>query len=574
MLARRQNRLVGDRVPAGSIDKHDARDLADATLAAVRAAVEAGELAVPVPSKATVERTRNPEHGDYATNLALQLAKAAGKPPREVAEIIAGRLRQAPGIAEVAVAGPGFLNLRLAEDALGELAKTVINAGRLYGHAARRTGVRVNLEFVSANPTGPVTLASSRWAAVGDALSRLLEAAGYDVGTEYYFNDAGSQVDRFGESLYAAAVGQPTPENGYAGAYVAEVAAQVLDDHPGLLDQPYDKAVDVFTRDGIALMLAGIKLSLRDFGVDFNVWFSERTLHEKGELEGAVSRLRDQGHVFEREGAVWLRTTDFGDDKDRVLVRGNGEPTYFCADAAYYLDKRQRGFDRCIYMLGADHHGYVGRLRAIAAAFGDDPDETLEVLIGQFVNLLRGGEPVKMSKRAGNFVTLDDFVELVGVDAARYSLVRASTDSALDLDLDVITKHTSENPVWYVQYVHARTAGIRRNAEGLGVSYDLDTVDVGLLGHEREGDLLRALGEFPRIVAAAAELRAAHRVARYLEETVAPAFHRFYDACQVLPKGDEQLTPLHSARLLLVDATRTVVANGLSLLGVSAPDRM
>lgn len=549
-------------------------DLADAILAAVRAAVEAGDLAVPAPSKATVERPRNPEHGDYATNIALQLAKPAGKPPREVAEIIAGRLRQAPGVTQVDVAGPGFLNLRLAEDALGSIARTVVAAGRLYGHSATRTGVRVNLEFVSANPTGPVTLASSRWAAVGDALARLLEAAGYDVGTEYYFNDAGSQVDRFGESLYAAAAGQPTPENGYAGAYVAEVAAQVLADHPGLLDEPYEKAVDVFTRDGIALMLAGIKLSLRDFGVDFNVWFSERTLHEKGELEAAISRLRDQGHVFEQDGAIWLRTSDFGDDKDRVLVRSNGEPTYFCADAAYYLDKRQRGFDRCVYMLGADHHGYVGRLRAIAAAFGDDPDQTLEVLIGQFVNLLQNGEPVKMSKRAGNFLTLDDLVEAVGVDAARYSLVRASTDSMLDLDLDVLTKQNSDNPVWYVQYVHARTAGIRRNAEAVGVSYDLDTVDVGLLGHERESDLLRALGEFPRIVAAAAELRAAHRVARYLEETVAPAFHRFYDACQVLPKGDEEIGPLHSARLLLVDATRTVVANGLSLLGVSAPDRM
>jgi arginyl-tRNA synthetase len=348
----------------------------------------------------------------------------------------------------------------------------------------------------------------------------------------------------------------------------------VLADHPGLLELPHDKAVDIFTRDGIALMLAGIKLSLRDFGVDFDVWFSERTLHEKGELEAAVERLRAQGHVFEQDGAVWLRTTDFGDDKDRVLVRSNGEPTYFCADAAYYLDKRQRGFDRCVYMLGADHHGYVGRLRAIAAAFGDDPDDTLEVLIGQFVNLFQNGEPVKMSKRAGNFITLDDLVEAVGVDAARYSLVRASTDSPLDLDLDIISKHTSDNPVWYVQYVHARTAGIRRNAEGVGVSYDLDTVDVGLLGHDRESDLLRALGEFPRIVAAAAELRAAHRVARYLEETVAPAFHRFYDACVVLPKGDEEAAPLHSARLLLVDATRTVVANGLSLLGVSAPDRM
>jgi arginyl-tRNA synthetase len=549
-------------------------DLADAILSAVRGVIDDGELAVAVPSSVTVERPRNPAHGDYATNVALQLAKPAGRPPREVAEIIATRLRAADGVVAVDIAGPGFLNLRLADDALGAIARTVLRTGRQFGHSATRTGVRLNLEFVSANPTGPVTLASSRWAAVGDALSRLLEAAGYDVGTEYYVNDAGSQIDRFGESLYAAAAGRPTPDNGYAGDYVTEVAAQVVADHPGLLEEPYEKALDVFTRDGIALMIAGIKLSLRDFGVDFDVWFAESTLHEKGELEAAVTRLREQGNVYEGDGALWLRTSDFGDDKDRVLRRSDGEPTYFCADAAYYLDKRQRGFDRCVYMLGADHHGYVNRLRAIAAAFGDDPDETVEVLIGQFVNLLRAGEPVKMSKRAGTFITLDDLVEAVGVDAARYSLVRASTDSMLDLDLDVLTRQSSENPVWYIQYVHARTAGIRRNAEALGIAYDLDTVDVGLLGHDREGELLRALGEFPRVVAGAAELRAAHRVARYLEETVAPAFHRFYDACQVLPRGDEEPGPLHAARLLLVDATRTVVANGLSLLGVSAPDRM
>jgi arginyl-tRNA synthetase len=549
-------------------------ELADAVLAAVRDAVDAGELKVAVPKTVTIERSRGPEHGDYASNVALQLAKPAGRKPREVAEVVAGRLRGLDGLAKIDIAGPGFLNLFLADDAMGSIARTVVRTGSQYGHSATRTGVRVNLEFVSANPTGPITLASSRWAAVGDALARLLEAAGYDVGTEYYINDAGNQIEKFGASLRAAARGKKTPEDGYAGAYVKDVAAQVVADNPGATKLSKQESIELFTREGIELMLQSIKASLRDFGVEFDTFFSEQTLHDSGALTAAVDRLKAQGNVYERDGAVWLRTTDFGDDKDRVLVRGNGELTYFAADAAYYLNKRERGFDRCVYMLGADHHGYVGRLKAIAAAFGDDPMDTLEVLIGQFVNLIKDGKPVKMSKRKGNFLTLDDLVDAVGVDAARYSMVRASTDSTLDLDIDVLTRQSSDNPVWYVQYVHARTAGIRRGAEALGVKYDLETVNVGLLSHDREGDLLRALGEFPRVVAGAAELRGAHRVARYLEEDVAPAFHRFYDSCQVLPKGDEPAGELHAARLLLVDATRTVVENGLSLLGVSAPDRM
>ncbi len=549
-------------------------ELSAAVVDAVRAAVDAGELAVPVPATAVVERPKVKEHGDYATNVALQLAKPAGRPPREVAELLAARLRGLPAVAGVEVAGPGFLNFRLAEAALGEVARTVVRDDAGYGQNDTLTGQRLNLEFVSANPTGPLHLGHVRWAAVGDALGRLLEASGAEVTREYYFNDAGAQIDRFTESLLAASRGEPPPENGYGGAYVGEIARAVLANHPDLLAQPEEKALEVFRREGLELMFDEIKASLADFGVHFDVYFSERTLHDAGELAEAVERLRAMGHVYDHEGAVWLRTTDFGDDKDRVLVKGDGSPTYFCADAAYYLDKRKRGFDRVVIMLGADHHGYLGRMKAMAACFGDDPDTNLELLIGQMVNLFRGGEPVRMSKRAGNIVTLEDLVEAVGVDAARYSLARASVDSSLDLDLDLISRQVNDNPVFYVQYAHARIASLLRNAAELGIDRGpADGFQPGLLVHERESDLLGALGEFPRIVGSAAELREPHRVARYLE-SLAGTYHRFYDACRVLPMGDEEATDLTRARLWLCEATRTVLANGLTLLGVTAPERM
>jgi arginyl-tRNA synthetase len=547
-------------------------ELADAVVGAVRDAVAAGDLDVPVPATATVERPKVPEHGDYATPVALQLAKPARRRPREIAELLAGRLRERPGIAAVEIAGPGFLNIRLAGGALGEIARTVVLAGDGYGRSSAGSGVRVNLEFVSANPTGPVTLASTRWAAVGDTLARLLAATGDQVGTEYYFNDAGAQIERFGRSVLAVARGEEPPEDGYQGGYVAEVAQRVLKDNPGLLDEPADAALAVATSDGIALMLAQIKASLHDFGVDFDVWFSERTLHEDGSLEAAVEQLRAHGHTYSADGALWLRTTDFGDDKDRVIIRSNGAPTYFSADAAYYLNKRRRGFDRVLILLGADHHGYIGRLRAMAACFGDDPTQTIEIIIGQMVNLFRGGQPVRMSKRAGTFLTLEDLVDTVGVDAARYSLVRSSMDSTLDLDLDLLLKRSNDNPVFYVQYAHSRIRSVMRAAEALGLAVD-PGADVSLLTQPREGDLLRQLGEFPRVVAGAAELRAPHRVPRYLEE-LAGTYHRFYDACRILPQGDEDPTPLTGARLLLAEATRVVLAAGLALLRVSAPERM
>ncbi|MCA1824300.1 MAG: arginine--tRNA ligase [Mycobacteriales bacterium] len=555
-------------------------ELADVVRATVASLVDAGELAPPAPSAITVERPRQKEHGDYATNVALQLAKNAGRPPRELAESIATRLRAADGIATVDVAGPGFLNIRLDESALGELARHVVTAGDRYGHTEHNSGQRLNLEFVSANPTGPVHVGATRWAAVGDALGRLLEASGASVTREYYFNDVGGQIDTFAESLFARArqahgVDVELPDDAYEGAYVAELAARIASDNPGVLEEPAEKAVEVFRRDGVALMVESIKASLETFRVHFDVWFLERSLHESGAVDAAVARLREHRHVYDGDGAVWLRTTDFGDDKDRVLVRSGGEPTYFAKDAAYYLDKRNRGFDRVVIMLGADHHGYIGRMRAMVACFGDNPDETLELLVGQLVNLVRGGEPVRMSKRAGNFVTLDDLIEVVGVDAARYTLARSSVDSPMDLDVDFVTRQDPENPVFYVQYAHARIASLLRHASDLGIERgDLADFDPALLSHEREAALLGSLGDFPRVVTSAATLREPHRVARYLED-LAGAYHRFYDACRVLPGADTAPDPaVTRARLVLCEATRVVLANGLALLGVTAPQRM
>ncbi|HEX2771590.1 MAG TPA: arginine--tRNA ligase [Micromonosporaceae bacterium] len=550
--------------------------LAEAVLAAARAVVaERGLDPSVLPATTSVERPRNPEHGDYASTLALQLAKRVGLPPRELATALADQLARTEGVKSVEIAGPGFLNVRLEAAAAGQLARAVVEAGPAYGRSERLAGQKINLEFVSANPTGPVHIGAVRWAAVGDALSRLLRATGADVGTEYYFNDAGSQIDRFARSLLAAAKGEPTPEGGYAGAYIAEIADEVVARRPDVLGLDEAAAVDVFRVEGVALMFDEIRSSLAQFGVRFDTYFNEKDLHDRGELDLAVSRLREQGNTYEAEGATWLRTTDFGDDKDRVLVRSNGEFTYFAADCAYYLDKRERGFDRVVIMLGADHHGYIGRMRAMAACFGDNPDEHLEILIGQMVNLVRDGEPVRMSKRAGTYLTLEDLVESIGVDAARYALARYSADSPIDLDVEVWTRAKNDNPVYYVQYVAARTASVARNAIEVGLSRgDAAAFRPELLDHEKENELLKALGEFPAIVAAAAELREPHRVARYLEHDVAGAYHRFYDNCRILPRGDEEITDLHQARLWLNDATRTVIANGLELLGVSAPERM
>jgi len=546
-------------------------DLSSAVRAAVQAAVDAGDLTVAVPDEVRIERPKVKEHGDYATSVALQLAKPAGRPPREVAEALAVRLREAPGFAAVDVAGPGFLNITLDSAAQGEIARTVVSAGSDYGRGDTLAKQQINLEFISANPTGPLHLGHARWAVVGDALGRVLSAAGADVTREFYINDRGVQMDHFGRSLMAVAHGRPVPSDGYHGDYVPDLSARIVAGTPGITDLPEQEQLAAFREEGYRMQLDEQREELDRFRTHFDVWASERDLHASGAVERGLARLREQGHVFEKEGAVWLRTTDFGDDKDRVLVRSDGGYTYFASDTAYYVDKRARGFDVAIYMLGADHHGYVGRLKAIAACAGDDPETTVAVLIGQMVKILKDGEELRLSKRAGTIVTLAEFVELAGLDTVRYTLARYPSDSPLTLDIDVITRQTSDNPVFYVQYAHARIASLLRNAGELGV--DKGELRPELLDHDREGDLLRALGEFPRAVATAAELREPHRVARYLEE-LAGTYHRFYDACRVLPRGDEETTDLHRARLWVVEATRVVLANGLGLLGVTAPERM
>ncbi len=521
-----------------------------------------------------MERPRNPEHGDYASTMPLQLGKKAGVPPRELASALAEELSSRPGIKSVEIAGPGFLNIRLDAAAAGVLARDVVLAGAEYGNTDRLAGLRINLEFVSANPTGPVHIGGVRWAAVGDALSRLLRAAGADVGTEYYFNDAGSQIDRFARSLYAAAKGEPAPEDGYGGAYIGEIAQAVIGQAPGVLEEAEPAALETFRRLGVELMFAEIKQSLAEFGVHFDTYFNEKDLHDRGELQEALDRLTEQGHVYEADGATWLRTTDFGDDKDRVVRKSDGDWTYFAADCAYYLDKRKRGFEKVVIMLGADHHGYIGRMKAMVACFGDDPAANLEILIGQLVNLVRDGEPVRMSKRAGTVITLEDFVDALGVDATRYALARVSSDQPIDIDIEKWTRASNDNPVHYVRYVAARTASVARNAADIGLTRgEPEDFHPELLTHEKEHSLLKALGDYPGVVATAAELREPHRVAHYLEK-VAGEFHRFYDKCRVLPVGDEPITDLQRSRLWLNDATRTVIANGLALLGVSAPERM
>jgi arginyl-tRNA synthetase len=547
--------------------------LADTVLAAATAALAERHLDPSVlPSTVSVERPRSPDHGDYASTVALQAAGRAGLPPRELAEAIAARLINDPAIRGVEVAGPGFLNIRLVPAAAGTIAGLVVEQGDRYGHGTALTGQHVNLEFVSSNPTGPVHLGGVRWAAVGDALARLLRAQGAAVTTEYYFNDAGAQIDRFTDSLLAAAGHEPPPEDGYLGEYVDDIAAAVVRDHPDVLGRSAAEARETFRSAGVALMLDEIKASLDDFGVHFDVYFSENDLRGAGELEAVVGVLRASGHVYEADGATWVRTTDYGDDKDRVIIRSNGEFTYFAADCAYYRNKRSRGFDKILIVLGADHHGYVGRMRAVAASLGDDPDQTLEILIGQMVNLVRDGQPARMSKRAGMITTIDDIVDAIGTDAARFALARYSLDSAIDIDLDMWTRRSIDNPVYYVQYAHARIASLDRKAAESGISRG-DSYDPGVLSLPRESDLLKALADFPAVVAAAAELRQPHRVARYLED-LAGTYHRFHDACRILPRDDAPLEDVGRARLWLADATRIALADGLGLLGVGAPERL
>ena len=532
----------------------------------------AGSSAELTVADITIDRPKNRDHGDWASNIAMKLAKSIGTNPRELATEIAAALAATPGIASVDVAGPGFINVRLDAATAGALAKTIVDQGAAFGTNQSRVEEIINLEFVSANPTGPIHLGGTRWAAVGDSLARILSSQGAQVTREYYFNDHGSQIDRFARSLVAAYLGEPAPEDGYGGGYIADIARRVELAYDGDLTalSPEDLQ-EAFRAQGVAFMFDEIKTSLHEFGVDFDVYFHENDLHKSGAVERAIARLTELGHMYEADGALWLRTTEFGDDKDRVVIKSDGQPAYISGDLAYYLDKRERGFNRCIIMLGADHHGYVQRLMAMCAAFGDEPQVNLQILIGQMVNLVRDGQPMRMSKRAGTVVTLEDLVEIVGVDAARYSLTRSSADSNLDVDLDVLQKRTNDNPVFYVQYAHARTHNVGVNAAQAGV--DRSEFAPELLDHATESALLGALQEFPRMVAFAADVREPHRVARYLEE-LAGLYHRWYDNCRVTPLGDEPVTAVHRTRLWLNDATGQVIRNGLGLLGVSAPERM
>jgi arginyl-tRNA synthetase len=558
------------------------QELAGHIKAALLSAISSGQLNLSpedVPTEIVVERPKNLDHGDWATNVAMQVGKKAGLNPRAAAEILQPFMEALAGVEAVEIAGPGFINLRLSAASQGELARDIVAKGKDFGRGTQLAGKKINVEFISANPTGPLHLGHTRWAAVGDAIARVLEAEGAESAREFYINDLGVQMDKFGTSVKAAALGEAIPEDGYHGAYIPELAEQVVSQNPGIKDLPEPQRSDAFRDAAYALQLADQKRVLDNFNTHFDVWYSEKSLHTSGAVDRGFEKLKSQGHMFIEEGATWLRTSDFDDDKDRVLIKADGALTYFASDTAYYVDKRNRGYDLCIYLLGADHHGYVNRLRAVAACAGDNPDENIQILIGQMVKMLKNGEEVRLSKRAGNIITLEDLVDEVGVDAARYSLIRYPVESPLVLDLDLLVSNTNDNPVYYVQYAHARIASVVRNAAELGLipantsDWDPATFDPSQLTDDREGALLGLLADYPRVVASAAELREPHRIARYIEE-VATSYHSFYAACRVLPQGDESVTELNIARLWLCAATRQVIFNGLELLGVSAPDRM
>jgi arginyl-tRNA synthetase len=548
-------------------------ELSAAIIKAIAAVQASGKLAAgELPTEVVVERPKNRQHGDWSTNVAMQLAPKFDLSPRAFAELITGELKKISGVEGVEIAGPGFINLSVSAASVGSIAKVIVETGVSYGRGNELAGVKLNLEFVSANPTGPIHMGGTRWAAVGDSLARVFEAQGAVVTREYYFNDHGAQIDRFARSLLAKAKGEAAPEDGYGGDYIQEIADRVLaETAEDILNLPQDQSQEAFRAAGVDLMFAEIRESLHDFGVDFDVYFHENSLYESGAVQKAIEKLRKLGHIFEEDGAVWLRSSTFGDDRDRVVIKSDGEAAYIAGDLAYYLDKRERGFDRCIYMLGADHHGYVPRMMALCAAFGDEPGVNLEILIGQMVNLVRDGEPVRMSKRAGTVVTMEDLVSVVGVDAARYALVRSSINSQLDIDLAQLQKKTNDNPVFYVQYAHARTAQVAKNAASLMV--DRSEFIPELLDHETENALLAKLGEFPGVLSHASEYREPHRVARYLEE-VAGAYHRWYDSCRVTPLSGGEVESIHRTRLWVNDAAGVVLSNGLRVLGVSAPERM
>jgi arginyl-tRNA synthetase len=552
--------------------------VAEAILKALEIATNSKLLACAIPTKLTLERPKNREHGDYATSVALSLAKPANLPPRVIAQVIidtltSNDLLRPSGINKVEIAGPGFINITLETASQAAAVVKIISLGKKFGTGDLLAGKKINLEFVSANPTGPLHLGHTRWAAVGDSLGRVLSAAGAQVTREFYVNDRGNQMDLFGASIRAAALNQPRPDDGYHGAYIEELAKEIVKSNPAFTSLPESESISAFRDAGHKLQLDEQNQVLNNFGTHFDIWFSEKSLYENNFFNHSLQKLKSKGHVFELDGATWLRTTDFGDDKDRVMIKSDGSFAYFASDSAYYVSKKERGFNLCIYMLGADHHGYVGRIKALAACAGDDPEKDVEVLIGQMVKIIEGGEEIKLSKRAGTIITLEELVEKVGKDAARYTLIRYPTDTPMVMDVDLLRKNTNDNPVYYVQYAHARICAVLRNAKEIGIDFGIDKFKPELLTHERERELIGLLAEFPRVVASAAEMREPHRVARYIED-LAGQYHRFYNDCRVLPLGDEKATELNSSRATLCQATAQVISNGLDLLGVSAPEKM
>jgi arginyl-tRNA synthetase len=547
-------------------------------LKALDIAKSEGQISCDVPSQLILDRPKNRDHGDYATSIALALAKEANMQPGVIAKVIVktltdNKLLTAAGISKVDIAGPGFINITLESASQGVVVTEILTAGKKFGTSNTLVGKKINLEFVSANPTGPLHLGHTRWAAVGDSLGRVLSAAGAQVSREFYVNDRGNQMDLFGASIRAAALGKARPEDGYHGEYIEDLAKEIVKSNPQITQLAESESISAFTQAGYKLQLEQQRKVLDNFGTHFDTWFSERSLYEDNFFNHSLDKLKKEGHVFEQEGAIWLRTTDFGDDKDRVMIKSDGTFAYFASDSAYYVSKRERGFNLCIYMLGADHHGYVGRIKALAACAGDDPEKDVEVLIGQMVKIIEDGAELKLSKRAGTIITLEELVEKVGTDAARYTLIRFPTDTPMVMDVDLLRKNTNENPVYYVQYAHARICAVLRNAKELGINYGLKFYAAELLNHERERELVGLLAQYPKVLLSAAQLRQPHRVARYIEE-LASQYHRFYNDCRVLPLGDEKVSDLNSARATLSQATAQVISNGLDLLGVNAPEKM
>ena len=547
-------------------------------LKALDIAKSEGQIPCDVPSQLILDRPKNRDHGDYATSIALALAKEANMQPGVIAKVIVktltdNKLLTTAGISKVDIAGPGFINITLESASQGVVVTEILTAGKKFGTSNTLAGKKINLEFVSANPTGPLHLGHTRWAAVGDSLGRVLSAAGAQVSREFYVNDRGNQMDLFGASIRAAALGKARPEDGYHGEYIEDLAKEIVKSNPQITQLAESESISAFTQAGYKLQLEQQRKVLDNFGTHFDTWFSERSLYEDNFFNHSLDKLKKEGHVFEQEGAIWLRTTDFGDDKDRVMIKSDGTFAYFASDSAYYVSKRERGFNLCIYMLGADHHGYVGRIKALAACAGDDPEKDVEVLIGQMVKIIEDGAELKLSKRAGTIITLEELVEKVGTDAARYTLIRFPTDTPMVMDVDLLRKNTNENPVYYVQYAHARICAVLRNAKELGINYGLKFYAPELLNHERERELVGLLAQYPKVLLSAAQLRQPHRVARYIEE-LASQYHRFYNDCRVLPLGDEKVSDLNSARATLSQATAQVISNGLDLLGVNAPEKM